>query len=79
MSQEEFDRNDFLRRLGKRIAKVRKSKGYSQDRLSLEASIARGTLSKIEAGLRDPRASTIFKIAEILEVSPGRLFEINKS
>lgn len=76
MSQDDdFDHDEFLRRLGKRVAKARRSQGYSQDRLCLEAFLARGTLSKIEAGLRDARASTLYKIAEVLGVPIGRFFE----
>ena len=46
-----FDKRSLLRRLGAQIAKVRARKGYSQDRLYLEAGLARGTMSKIENGL----------------------------
>lgn len=75
---DDFGHEEFLVRLGKRIAKVRRSKGYSQDRLSLEASLARGTLSRIEAGQRDPRASTLAKLAEVLEVPVGKFFEMGR-
>lgn len=76
MSQyDDLGHEKFLKRLGKQIAKVRKSKGYSQDRLSLEAGLARGTLSKIEAGMRDSRASTLYRIAETLDQPIGRLFD----
>lgn len=73
--EDDFDHEDFLAKLGKTIARVRKSKGYSQDRLTVEAGLARGTVSKIESGLRDTRASTLFKIAEVLEVPVSKLFE----
>jgi len=70
---EEFDVKTFLRELGSRIAKVRASRGYSQDRLCLEAGFARGTLSKIESGLVDPKASTLARIAETLDVPLKKL------
>lgn len=66
----------FLHELAFCIKNVRKEKGYSQDRLALEAGLARGTLSRIEKGLSDPQASTLAKIARTLGVSVSRLFPI---
>lgn len=72
---DEFDKASFLKKLGKRIKKVRRSKGYSQDRLEFEANLARGSISKIESGANEPMASTLFKISKILEIPIGKLFE----
>ena len=66
MEEQEFNKEDFLAQLGSHIARLRRAKGYSQDRLCLEAGFARGTLSRIEAGLVDPCASTIARIADTL-------------
>lgn len=65
---DEFDAKEFLKEFGLKLAKIRKAKGYSQDRLCLEAGFARGTLSKIEAGKVDPQLTTLARIAETLEV-----------
>lgn len=73
---EDFDRKDFLTRLGAQIAKQRAAKGYSQDRLCLEAGFARGTLSKIENGLVDPQASTLARIAETIGVPLRKLLDL---
>lgn len=67
----------FLKKLGKHIAKVRKSKGYSQDRLYLEAGFSRGTMSKIENGLVNPQILTLRKVAEILDVPIEKLVKID--
>ena len=75
-SETDFDKSKFLVRLGEHIAKVRAAKGYSQDRLCLEAGFARGTLSKIENGLVDPKASTLARIAEIIGVPSKRLLDL---
>lgn len=75
----EFDKASVLAALGRHIAKMRRSKGYSQDRLALEGSFSRGTVSKIEAGKVDPKASTIIRISEILGISPGKLIDFKKS
>lgn len=70
---DEFDLEKFRILLGEHIRQVRTKAGYSQDRLCDEAGLARGTLSKIESGQRDARASTLARIAEVLSVRPGKL------
>ena len=72
-SSGDFNKKAFLRNLGSRIAKLRASQGYSQDRLCLEAGFARGTLSKIESGLVDPKASTLARVADVLEIPLKKL------
>jgi transcriptional regulator with XRE-family HTH domain len=66
---------DFLKYLGEHIAKIRKSKGYSQDRLLLEAGFSRGTLSKIENGLVNPQIWTLAKIAKTIGVPLKKLVD----
>jgi transcriptional regulator with XRE-family HTH domain len=66
---------DFLKNLGEHIAKIRKSKGYSQDRLLLEAGFSRGTLSKIENGLVNPQIWTLAKIAKTIGVPLKKLVD----
>ena len=73
MDADDFQKEKFLKRLGATIAKVRKSKGYSQDKVCLEAGLARGTLSKIEAGKVEPRITTLALIAITLNVPLSRL------
>ena len=75
---DEFDKDAFLKRYGAHIRKVRRSRGYSQDRLALEAGLGSGTLSKIEAGIVDPQVSTIVKIADTLGVPLSKLFEFRR-
>ena len=74
-----MDKSKFLKKLGEHIAKVRKQKGYSQDRLYLEGGFSRGTISKIENGLVSPEVYTLVRISEVLDVPLKKLieFEIN--
>ena len=67
----------FLKKLGAHIAKIRKQKGYSQDRLYLEGGFSRGTMSKIENGLTSPEVYTLVRIAEVLEVPIKKLLEFD--
>lgn len=77
MKQEEleFDSKDYLLRFGGRLEKIRKSKGYSQDRLCNEAGFSRGTLSKIEAGKVDPQLTTLARIAETIGVPLKKILD----
>ena len=68
----------FLKKLGRHIAKVRKSRGYSQDKLYIECDLARRTIHVIETGRVDPRITTLFKISETLQVPFPDLFKFNK-
>ena len=76
MEDLDFDEEEFKTRLGKHVAKIRMARGYSQDRLCLEAGFARGTLSKIEKGLVDPHATTLARVAGILDVPLRKLMDI---
>ncbi len=70
------DEADYLKRLGQHIAELRKSKGYSQDRLYMEAGFSRGTISKIENGLVNPQVLTLRKIADTIGVPLRRLIDL---
>ena len=77
MDAEEFRKDRFLKDLGQNIAKIRKSKGYSQDRVCLEAGLSRGALSKIESGRVEPKVSTLALIAITIDVPLGKLIGID--
>ncbi len=77
MDDGNFNKSLFLRVLGSHIAKIRKSKGYSQDRLCLEAGFSRGAISKIESGKVEPRISTLALIALTIGVPLRKITEID--
>lgn len=70
-----MDKKKFMKQLGSHIAKVRKQKGFSQDRIYLEGGFSRGTLSKIENGLASPVVYTLARIAEVIGVPLKKLVE----
>lgn len=76
MDIDEFDKQEFLVKLGSRIAKLRRSKGYSQDRACLEAGMSRVALSKIESGKVEPKISTIAIIALVIDVPLRRFLDL---
>lgn len=62
---------------GRRLAQVRKLKGWSQEQLALETGIARSYLSDVERGQRNVALLNICKLAQTLDVSVGLLFEFD--
>lgn len=59
---------------GRRLALVRKQKGWSQEKLALESGIARSYLGGVERGQRNIALINICKLAETLQISVGELF-----
>ena len=68
---------------GRQIAKVRTAKGLSQDGLAGKCQragwdISRGTLAKIEAGVRCVSDEELLLLSQALEVSVSDLFSKGK-
>jgi len=66
---------EFLKSLGEHIAKLRRARGFSQDRVYLEGGFSRGTMSKIERGLVNPQILTLAKLARTIGVPLKRLLD----
>lgn len=60
---------------GRRIRDLRKSKGYSQESFADHANIHRTYMGGIERGERNPTLTTIYRLADALEVDPSELFK----
>lgn len=58
---------------GLKLVEIRKTKGWSQERLALESGLARSYLGGVERGQRNIALLNIVKLAEALEVSPATL------
>ena len=68
-------KSDFLISVGRRIAKARMDKKYSQATLAEKAKISVSHLSNIERGRKSLSAEVLLRIAEALQVSAdGILF-----
>ena len=58
----------------KNLVKIRKKKGWSQEKLAREANISYNTLIKIERnGIKNPKIETVIKLADALKVSLDKL------
>lgn len=57
------------------VAAARAASGLSQSQVSRCSGIHVTEVSRIERGIRDPRLSTIVRLAHALRVRPGQLLD----
>lgn len=76
MKTEEDDA--LCKAFGLRLAKVRKSREYSQDRLAHEAGFGRSYVGDVERGLRNISLVNLFKIADTLQIDVGDLLNFDR-
>lgn len=70
-----IDLEQVQKRIGINVREIRKSKGWTQERLAEEAKINDKEPSHIENGSRNLQLDTIIKLANALGVSVGYLIE----
>ena len=63
------------KRFARNLKIERKSREISQEALAAKANVHRTEISLLERGGRDPRLSTIVRLARALEVPPSCLLE----
>lgn len=66
---------DVQKLFGRRLAELRKAKGWSQETLSLESGVARSYLGGVERGQRNIALVNICRLAEALELKPSELMD----
>lgn len=59
----------------KRLRELRTARGISQERLAMEAGLARSYVGEVERAQRNISLINITKLAEALAVEPARLLE----
>lgn len=65
-----------ISQIGKKLKKLRKQKGLSQDRLSKLADISYNTVIKLESGgIANPSINTLQKLTKALNVSVDDLLK----
>lgn len=60
---------------GRRLAQLRKEKGWSQETLALESGIARSYLGGVERGQRNIALINIYKLSQTLGVTLSNLMD----
>ncbi|WP_452221430.1 helix-turn-helix domain-containing protein [Lacinutrix salivirga] len=73
-----MEKSELLKIIGKRIQKIRNSKGYSQVDLAgkIEGVFDTTNVSRIESGRTNPTIYTLHRVSEALEVSLSELLTI---
>ncbi len=63
-NREEKEYQYILDRVGQRLVKYRKEKGWSVRELAADTGLDQAWLSKVEKGKKDLRLASIYKLAE---------------
>lgn len=70
---------EFLNTFGKRMALIRKQKGFTQESLGFKVGLSPAYIGFIEQGRRNPTILNIYKISKALGLSLKDIFsEFNK-
>ena len=67
-------KNDINIAFGKRVAELRKSAVYSQEKFAFKCNVDRTYIGTIERGEKSPTLNTIDKIARALGITKSELF-----
>lgn len=67
---------DVRQRFGRRLANLRKKRGWTQEALSLESGLARSYVGGVERGQRNVSLVNICVLADTLSVPPSELMDI---
>ena len=60
---------------GQRLRALRAAHGISQDNLAEKTGIHPTAIGRLERGVREPRLKTILRLADGLDIQPGRLLD----
>ena len=64
-----------LKAFGRRLAEIRKNRGFTQQKLAEDLDMSLVAISYIETGKRWPRLATLHRIAYTLNVRIGDMFK----
>ena len=70
-----MNREDALKLLGQRVAKLRLDRGMTQEQLAERMGVSRNHIADIELGARNTGIWSILLIARALNVPPGELLD----
>lgn len=69
---------DVLVSFAENLRRRRKELGLSQEQLGTRANIQMADISRYESGSRDPRITTVARLAEALDVTIAELVGVRK-
>jgi transcriptional regulator with XRE-family HTH domain len=66
----------FQKLLGERTQKLRVTAGLTQEQAARKAGITRQHLQRLEYGMANPKAETLFELAKIYNLSIAELLNV---
>ncbi|MBI5499778.1 MAG: helix-turn-helix transcriptional regulator [Deltaproteobacteria bacterium] len=72
----EHDPDRVLRDVGRRIAELRRQKGYTQERLAEKAEVSIKFLQRVEGGRENLTVRSLTRFAALLQVGVPELFTV---
>jgi transcriptional regulator with XRE-family HTH domain len=75
MSAPERHEPEAVAAFARNVKALRARRGLSQSQVSTRSGIHNTEISRIERGLRDPRMSTLIRLARALKTAPSRLLD----
>ena len=70
-----MDKQEYLRKFGEHLKKIRLEKGLSIRELELRGEVDRSFLSKVEKGKKNCSIYTLSKVCSALEISQEDFFK----
>ena len=67
---------ELLAKIGERIVELRTEKGMTQQEFAAELDYEKSNMSRLESGRVNPRISTLYKVAKVLNVTLSDLLMI---
>lgn len=71
-----MEKEDFLKKIGENIVRLRNKRGLRQIDLAIELNIDDSSLRRIESGRTNPTIITLKKIADVLEVNLSEIVDV---
>ncbi|MBN2775998.1 MAG: helix-turn-helix transcriptional regulator [Bacteroidales bacterium] len=71
-----MEKEDFLKKIGENIVRLREMKGLKQIDLAIELNIDDSSLRRIESGRTNPTIITLKKIADVLKVNLSEIVDV---
>ena len=68
---------DLAKAIGYKIREIRTSKGLSQEELSYQSDLPLSQIGRLERGENNPTVSSLYAIAEALEVELKYLLDVS--
>ena len=67
---------ELLAKIGERIVLLRTAKGMTQQEMAAKLDYEKSNMSRLESGRLNPRIATLYKVAQVLEVSLTDLLSV---